>query len=453
MANFILQRQFGIFCQHGKVNKKVLGGKNNKQLNVNSTGSYSDYLLALSNWLKSQSQLSLIEQDFLEIIPFLLSQGMFEECTRVLLRLHYFLTMTPKSKTKRNWRSAFNKYCLFIQTQYINKKLKVYSYKGKYNVSDLSLISTELNNCIVYFYVKNSNIIKTNGLKLCDNKYNLWKIFDNRLRSQNRMSGNKTWLSFDLISKVNSKVLSDYVNKINSNTVLYYNDSGTIRWMVCEDIWCLQLKRHIAINDYSVYVTTKKYKTYQVLSPTVKYGRKVSLLVSGIDKIAIDHVKPIDQSLRKLPQIFTKPSLCDLSNFLQSAKMNLASKLKKGISDDAIVREAHNQMKGCKYSVNNISLKNEMDWILNDSWYRLMDSNQNSQKSSNWEFIEFREDGSGNYIGLIMEVLNSSGKLCFVYYDFTSSVYRVQDKGTLLKSFKNKADLTCLKSSVGKDLL
>ena len=457
--DYDLKKEFGTFCQKTRVSNKSTRGRKHKLIQKNSAKSYSDdYLPALSEWLRKQSTVSYSEQNFLDVVPFFLSRGMFEECSRLLLRLHQLVTINSNFalKTFKNRRAAFNKYCLFIQTQYIDKRRKCSYIIGTITIANLTTILKDLDSRIVYYYVKNSDILN-NGLKLSVNKkskYNLWKIFDNRLGSQNRLSGNKTWLSLDLIKAISPNIFKKYTDTINSNTIVYYKDaSGNICHVKCEDIWCLVLERSsINPSNYLIYVSTKDYKTYRVLSPTAISGVKKDLSVSGIDKIAIDHVMPIDQSLRDLTDLGKIPTLCELSKYLQSAKNALISKMRTGISDRAIAKEAKNQMKIVGHCIDDKKLANEMNLVLLDSWYRLMDSYENGKKSNNLEFYEFRTDGN-SFIGLIMPVINSVGVKYLVYRDFKRKKNCVEDESILLKSYPNVVDLTGYLSKDGKDLL
>ena len=144
-----LQKEFKHFCQKNDVSKQSAGGKKQRKTNDNTAESYSAvYLPALSEWIKKDiSDTTFIEKNFLDIIPFLLSQGKFEECDRVLLRLHRIITLNTSDKTERNRRASFNKYCLFIQTKYIDKR-KTCSYSGA--PYDLDNIASELDNLIVF---------------------------------------------------------------------------------------------------------------------------------------------------------------------------------------------------------------------------------------------------------------------------------------------------------------
>ena len=462
--SYDLQSDYNNFCKTLKVGKNSSAGKTHRQIGKDSADTYAnDYLPALAQWLYN-NETTIIEREFLFIVPFLLNQGEFERCSQVLLRLHRIITIhSYKAVTRsfKKWRAAFNKYCVFIQKNYLDNRIRCV-YRGK--PFNITFICDELDKLIVFYYVKGSNTIRANGLKLSVNgspKYNLRAIFENRLKSQDRMSGDKTWLSLDLIAKIDkkidSKVRGYYVGEINDNTVLYYEDNKTIKNIKSKKIWCVALKRIASSSDYEMYVSIKKsYNTCQVYTPTSKEGKKkVPMRIKGIDKVVIDHVKPIDQSLRDLSsngRIQSRiPILESCSTILKNAKNKLKNSGKRSISNDMIVCEAFKDP--FFKSINKNDLENEMKALLKDSWYRLMDSYQNSLKGNTLEFKEFSHDASKNHIGIIMEVNDQSGNLCIVYRDLTTGDDYVQDEKSLFTkySFRN-VDLTSFTSD-GCDVL
>ena len=444
-----LQDEFRFFCQTLKVGKQSSAGKIHSQIESDSADSYvDDYLPALAKWFTKNTE-SIVEKEFLSVIPFLLSQHLFESCSQVLLRLHRIITINSYNSVTpsfKKWRAAFNKYCLFIQHEYIDKKNYCSSSKLYNTVS----LCEEIDNCIVFYYITEGNIIRTNALKLSVNgspKYNMRAIFDNRLKSQDRMSGDKTWLSLDLIAKIDPGIRAEYVDIINSETVLYYKDNIIIKNIKCKDIWCVSLERNVK-NKYYMYVTIKEktgYNTYQVYSPNAKEGKvKAPMEIEGIDKVVIDHVMPIDQSLRELASSGLIPILECCSTILKKAKKSLKSRDKKSRSNDMIVSEAFKD----PYfrNINKQNLKIEMDTLMNDSWYRLMDSYQNGLKSNNLEFVEFRSNNIGKHIGIIMKVQDTKNNEYLVYRDLDTGVDYVENSTSLKSNYPNQKNLKELTS-------
>ena len=109
MANYVLEQEFYDF-----LTTKL-------KIKTNSASSYAHNYLP--SWQKYLSNYPF-EKDFLEVIPYLLSLGKFEECTQVLLRVYRAVQIEAYSggKTLKNYRSAFNKYAVFIQRKYIKTK-------------------------------------------------------------------------------------------------------------------------------------------------------------------------------------------------------------------------------------------------------------------------------------------------------------------------------------------
>ena len=172
--------------------------------------------------------------------------------------------------------------------------------------------------------------------------------------------------------------------------------------------------------------------------------------IDGIDKVVIDHVKPIDQSLRELTAKGKLPTLSFFSDCYKKAKYSSLSSDKKPSETD-IVNDAKELID--KANNNSLSVYNELNNLKLDSWYRLMDSEKNGSKSNNVEFIEYRTDGNGGYIGVILKAQDSEGMTYLVYRDlFTdSNNFFIQDiKKT---SYQTIVNLTDFNSAEGKKIL
>ena len=249
-------------CQNK--NKKIF-----KNVNLETAVNYVDvYLPGLRDKLEKYD----FEKDFLDVIPYLLFLSKFEECTQVLLRVYRAVQLEMGGNEFESHRTAFNLYANFIQSVFIKKPHKqVLSAITLPNNLSLNTILSALNNVKVYFYVTNTDILSVNGLKLNIKNYNLWRILKNRLGSQNRTSGNKTWISMDLIRKIkdpNSKnesiIYNKYIHEINKNTFIHAVDNNCHQVLIkCGDVWCLYLYKSSGQSNYYVKVTTKyNYKGF-----------------------------------------------------------------------------------------------------------------------------------------------------------------------------------------------
>lgn len=466
-----LKDAFIEFCKTGVKYK----GKTIKKIDPKSAERYADeYLPDLRKYLYKTKSYPL-EKHFLEVVPFLLSQKEYDKCTQLLLRVYRIVQIKAYSDGKpyANYRSAFNKYALFIQSNYIDKPNKVtlpYTLTQQCISNLLSYIRDELKNGIVYYYFKHKSIIPANGLKLSvnkKNKYNLWGILNSRLGSQNRTSGEKIWFSMDLLRKFKVKVNNKeetashfYIRTINENIYIHAVDNnGNKKSIKCGGVWCIYLYKIAGQTDYYVKVTDKKFNTYQVETPTSTLGNRTLMQVADISKVAIDHVKPIDQSLRDRAGNIS--GLVMLSEAYKNAKSQLILKNESKPKDSEIVKEAITILTN-NSTISGIQKKllQELISLLKDSWYRLMDSKQNSAKGNDNMFSEFLTNNASNpslstTIGLMMKAKHSTnGTDMWVYQELSNPGTNYVNDATIVNStYPTQIDLTSFDSIWGPEIL
>ena len=129
----------------------------------------------------------------------------------------------------------------------------------------------------------------------------------------------------------------------------------------------------------------------RVLTPTGRGNEKKEMIVSGIQAIAIDHVKPIDQTLRELEENGKLGTLKKVSDYYKELCEN--DLLKEGNAVNNLLN---------KFNLNIGDLNNDLKEIHDDGILRLMDSKLNTKKSNGSAFKKILTDGT-NYYGIIEE--------------------------------------------------
>ena len=231
----------------------------------------------------------------------------------------------------------------------------------------------------------------------------LFTKFKSRLRSQERTSGDKIWLPLDYIAKIyrygNKSKTNDFTTWLGNMTKDIY-----IHYMIEKDneIRSIQFNKKISLefqkkNEdgyYDVYVICGK-KSHPVYTPTGVGNKKVPMTVKSISEIDIDHVKPIDLTLRELGNKKGKDGIDTLKMVSDSYKDLIYNEKDINKQIDELINDD-------KFSIDNLTkdLKN----IKKDTVLRLMDSKFNENKSNGltYEEILLRQDGT--YIGILGQI-------------------------------------------------
>ena len=242
----------------------------------------------------------------------------------------------------------------------------------------------------------------------------LFTSFKGRLRSQERLSGNKIWLPLDFIAKLYSmysinntgkttpftKWLGDLVDGIYVHYLDNSNNKVKSKQFNDPNI-SLILKANIN-NSSDVYLRVfnkNNWTDYRVLTPTGDGNKKEYMVVKNISEIDIDHIKPIDQSLNELEN--NLECLKSVSNFY---KKNIHKKPNAKLNDEAKNFVTNLNNKGINTDTFLESLITELEHLGNDSPLRLMSDVYNSQKSNGNTFKEILKDSNNSsYWGIIID--------------------------------------------------
>ena len=189
---------------------------------------------------------------------------------------------------------------------------------------------------------------------------------------------------------------------------------------------------------FCVYVRLQEKETYNdfpVYTPTGKGNLKEQMIVKDISEIDIDHVKPIDQTLREKEQDLKV--LEEVSCFYKELQAQDEPDENKG------VRELFEKLKeGDKLT----KLKDELDSISEDGVLRLMDSKYNSKKSNGSTFQKILK-AEDNYYGILEEdqeiIGENDNKYYYYYQNLNTSKFHVskdKPKGEVIENISEIID-------------
>ena len=256
--------------------------------------------------------------------------------------------------------------------------------------------------------------------------------FKSRLRSQDRVSGDKIWLPLRFIAKIysayvknqknkGSEVTNDYLNWLNtlvdSIYIHFYNDKNEITHVSFgSDVSLLLNKDEPDTELYNVFVRFKdNEKFYPVFTPTGKGNQKTEMQVTGINSIAIDHVIPIDKTLRDL-----EDKLVELKRVSDAYKeMQEQEEPDENVTIQQLI-------KTLDFPV----LLSNLNLIRDHGPLRLMASKYNTQKSNGETFLKILKDGD-DYFGIMSEEVYYGNKKMTLYQDLKRNGYSCVREGLL----------------------
>ncbi|MBR5674277.1 MAG: hypothetical protein IKW97_07745 [Muribaculaceae bacterium] len=357
----------------------------------------------------------------------------------------YFTTDVDKKAFDK--RAYFNRYVEFIK-QALNEGtniLKIINPAlnaiGNLEDKEYSKIKQDLNHYKVYDY----DSLRTK--------------FRARLRTQDRNSGEKIWLPLTFISKIytglnqcdspEKKEHKDDFTKwleeiIRSIYIYYYDKNNAIKVLSFN-------RKNVAFLEFEqakqVWLIKKDGNRHLVATPTNTGNQKAKMTATDINRIDIDHVKPIDLTLKELgdPQNNQLKQLEIISNEFRLLSEKDDSKEEQERTIEALIK-----------NLNFVDLKDELEKIRLDSPYRLMDSTKNSEKNNSLTFNEIykRWGKDSHYYGFIdfawMNLENNAVKVV-IYQDLSENgITRIMKEN----EFKELTNYRIIKiSKVPKELI
>lgn len=365
-----------------------------------------------------------VEKDFRDLLPKLIVAGRKDD----IIKLIKFIRCTI---SKYRWAreedgGALDNAKTYLQS-FLNYVEKLTSNNKKFaeildslKPKTLSLNENDINKLDMAF--KNRIIYSHKELR---NK------FKSRLRCQDRVSGDKTWLPLRFIAKLYSiekktnkrdiNLFSQWLDSLVDSVYVHYcktnkeTDGGKVKSAnFKDDKLYLELLKNKESDEYKVFVVLSKKGRrghyYPALTPIGKGNMKDEMVVKSISEIDIDHIKPIDQTLRDLK------NLSDLEKVSEYYK-KLTEQDDVDENKAAVVLLSNKEI-----SLSLDGLRNDLDRIREDGLLRLMDSNYNSLKSNGSTFKRIIKNGHV-YWGIIEDenIKDCNGNAMYLVQKLTDS--------------------------------
>lgn len=359
------------------------------------------------------------EKNFLTLLVKLIANNRKDDCIRLIGLVKYSVCVY-KWGSKRSYESYCKKF-----TDYLEVLLNSIAKSNKQIIEKIAsacTIPTQLSQRPCPLSNTEEDWLRTAFAKRTVYLHEqLMTKFTSRLGSQDRISGNKVWLPLSYIAKLYKKAgnkdFRDWLRKLAESIFVHYEDENKKIKSVqfkAQQVFLVFEENENNKGTYDVYVAlSANNKCYRAYTPTGEGNTKVRMTVKNISDIAIDHVKPIDQTLRDLQKERKIPNLEKVSESFRKMKSLSDKKFEKELLD-----ELYNELKedkDCKGNDGICRLTDELNRIKNDGVLRLMVSDYNSKKSNSSTYDRIIKNEEG-YFGLLGEAfLGEDSKKIYLY--------------------------------------
>lgn len=436
-----------------------------KDANQKSRSQYRSVINALG---KDEVFKTDAEKNFLTLVIKLIANNREDECIKLIGLLRYSVCVYNWGSL-RSYETYCNKFTDFLEKLLSSEAASKKSIKKKI----ASACTTPTLSDTEESWLKTAFAKRTVFLH-----EQLMTKFMGRLRRQDRISGNKVWLPLSYIAKLykkagKTKEFTDWLRKLAEGIFVHYEDDNkeikSVQFkaqqvfLVFEkiekkknsdgkkpkkadevkyDVGIVKTQDTDAIEKsteaYNVKVAlSASNKCYTAYTPTGDGNTKVSMIVKDISDIAIDHVKPIDLTLKELGDKGRIPNLKMVSDSFRDM-MGRPEKADKDIEDESLDQLYNN--------VDINKLTDELYLIRTDGVLRLMVSEYNGKKSNSTAYDKIiKIKGKEEYLGLLGEALLDDETI-YLYQrlnerDAKTRASREEPKGTKVKISKKIINL------------
>lgn len=410
-----------------------------KDANQKSRSQYRSVINALG---KDEVFKTDAEKNFLTLVIKLIANNREDECIKLIGLLRYSVCVYNWGSL-RSYETYCNKFADFLEKLLSSEAASKKSIKKKIasacttpTLSDTeeSWLKTAFANRTVFLHEQ------------------LMTKFMGRLRRQDRISGNKVWLPLSYIAKLykkagKTKEFTDWLRKLAEGIFVHYEDDNkeikSVQFKAQQVFLVFEKKKktdgtYDSDGTYEVKVAlSASNKCYTAYTPTGDGNTKVPMIVKDISDIAIDHVKPIDLTLKELGDKGRIPNLKMVSDSFRDM-MGRPEKADKDIEDESLDQLYNN--------VDISKLTDELNLIRTDGVLRLMVSEYNGKKSNSTAYDKIiKIKGKGEYLGLLGEALLDDETI-YLYQrlnerDAKTRASREEPKGTKVKISKKIINL------------
>ena len=337
-----------------------------------------------------------VEKNFLTLVIKLIANNREDECIKLIGLLRYSVCVYNWGSL-RSYETYCNKFTDFLEKLLSSGAASKKSIKKKI----ASACTTPTLSDTEESWLKTAFAKRTVFLH-----EQLMTKFMGRLRRQDRISGNKVWLPLSYIAKLykkagKTKEFTDWLRKLAEGIFVHYEDDNKEIKSVqfkAQQVFLVFEKKENSDGTYDVKVAlSASNKFYTAYTPTGEGNTKVPIIVKDISDIAIDHVKPIDLTLRELDDKGRIPNLKMVSESFRDM-MGRPEKADKDIEDESLDQLYNN--------VDISKLTDELNLIRTDGVLRLMVSEYNGKKSNSTAYDKMiKIKGKEEYLGLLGEAL------------------------------------------------
>lgn len=370
-----------------------------KDANQKSRSQYRSVINALG---KDEVFETDAEKNFLTLVIKLIANNREDECIKLIGLLRYSVCVYNWGSL-RSYETYCNKFADFLEKLLSSEAASKKSIKKKIasacttpTLSDTeeSWLKTAFANRTVFLHEQ------------------LMTKFMGRLRRQDRISGNKVWLPLSYIAKLykkagKTKEFTDWLRKLAEGIFVHYEDDNkeikSVQFKAQQVFLVFEKKKktdgtYDSDGTYEVKVAlSASNKCYTAYTPTGEGNTKVPMIVKDVSDIAIDHVKPIDLTLKELGDKGRIPNLKMVSDSFRDM-MGRPEKADKDIEDESLDQLYNN--------VDISKLTDELNLIRTDGVLRLMVSEYNGKKSNSTAYDKIiKIKGKEEYLGLLGKAL------------------------------------------------
>lgn len=365
-----------------------------KDANQKSRSQYRSVINALG---KDEVFKTDAEKNFLTLVIKLIANNREDECIKLIGLLRYSVCVYNWGSL-RSYETYCNKFTDFLEKLLSSEAASKKSIKKKI----ASACTTPTLSDTEESWLKTAFAKRTVFLH-----EQLMTKFMGRLRRQDRISGNKVWLPLSYIAKLykkagKTKEFTDWLRKLAEGIFVHYEDDNkeikSVQFEKKQVFLVFEKNEENSDGTYNVKVAlSASNKCYTAYTPTGEGNTKVPMIVKDISDIAIDHVKPIDLTLKELGDKGRIPNLKMVSDSFRDM-MGRPEKADKDIEDESLDQLYNN--------VDISKLTDELNLIRTDGVLRLMTSEYNGKKSNSTAYDKIiKIKGKEEYLGLLGKAL------------------------------------------------
>lgn len=405
-----------------------------KDANQKSRSQYRSVINALG---KDEVFKTDAEKNFLTLVIKLIANNREDECIKLIGLLRYSVCVYNWGSL-RSYETYCNKFADFLEKLLSSEAASKKSIKKKI----ASACTTPTLSDTEESWLKTAFAKRTVFLH-----EQLMTKFMGRLRRQDRISGNKVWLPLSYIAKLykkagKTKEFTDWLRKLAEGIFVHYEDGNkeikSVQFEKKQVFLVFEKNEENSDGTYNVKVAlSASNKCYTAYTPTGEGNTKVPMIVKDISDIAIDHVKPIDLTLKELGDKGRIPNLKMVSDSFRDM-IGRPEKADKDIEDESLDQLYNN--------VDISKLTDELNLIRTDGVLRLMVSEYNGKKSNSTAYDKIiKIKGKEEYLGLQGEALLDDETI-YLYQrlnerDAKTRASREEPKGTKVKISKKIINL------------